>query len=158
MSTKRDSNKKVLARNKRARFDYDITETFDAGIVLKGSEVKSIKGGHVSLRESFIRVEQNEVWLINAYVSEWKYAQLERYEPQARRKLMLTRREIRKLEILQDAKKMSIVPLEIFLQKKYIKVKIGVGKGRKKYDKRERIKQREMKRELHEDLAKAQRF
>jgi len=158
MSTKRDSNKKVLARNKRARFDYDITETFDAGIVLKGSEVKSIKGGHVSLRESFIRVEQNEVWLINAYVSEWKYAQLEMYEPQARRKLMLTRREIRKLEILQDAKKMSIVPLEIFLQKKYIKVKIGVGKGRKKYDKRERIKQREMKRELHEDLAKAQRF
>jgi len=146
-------NKKIVARNKKARFDYDIGKTYTAGIILKGYEVKSAMCSQVSLRDSFVRVERGEVWLINAHIAKWKFASLKDYDPKAKRKLLLNKREIRELQIAQDAKKMSIIPLEMYIEHRKLKLKIGTGKGRKKYDKRRKIKEREMKKQLKEDLA-----
>lgn len=150
--------KKVVAKNRRATFDYKILETYLAGIVLTGSEVKSAKKGQVNLRDSFIRVQKGEVWLINAHISLWRYSRTKDYDPKTQRKLLLKRKEIRELQILQDSKNMSIIPLKMFVQRGKLKLKIGVGKGRKKYDKRLRVKEREIKRQIGEELAKVKRF
>ncbi|MBN2015410.1 SsrA-binding protein SmpB [Candidatus Dojkabacteria bacterium] len=158
MNTKNPSSKKILAQNKRARFDYEISKSFVAGMVLRGYEVKSVRNGNISLKESFVRVERGEVWLINAHISKWKFADITDYDPRIRRKLLLTKREVEELRILQDAKKMAIIPLEIFSQNGKLKVKIGAGKGRKKYDKRKKIKEREMKRQVREDIAGIEKF
>ena len=152
------SNKKVVARNRRAKFDYDISKTFVAGLVLRGYEVKSVTSGLVSLSDSFVRIEQGEAWLINTHIALWKFARVKDYEPKRRRKLLLTRKEIRELMIAQDAKKLSIVPLEIFLEGRRIKLKLGIGKGRKKYDKRAKIKEKEIERQVREDLVKLRKF
>lgn len=150
--------KKVVAKNRRATFDYKILETYFAGIVLTGSEVKSAKKGQVNLRDSFIRVQKGEVWLINAHISLWRYSHTKDYDPKTQRKLLLKRKEIRELQILQDSKNMSIIPLKMFVQRGKLKLKIGVGRGRKKYDKRLRVKEREIKRQIGEELAKVKRF
>jgi SsrA-binding protein len=148
----------IVARNKRARNSYVFQQYFTCGIVLKGYEVKSVKAGHIDLRDSFARVEKGEVWLLNAHVSPWKHADISQYEPKRRRKLLLTKREIQKLVVLQDGKNLSIIPLEVFVQKGKIKLKIGVGKGRKKYDKRKKLKERDMKKQLRDELALKERF
>ena len=122
------SSKKVVAKNRRANFDYDIQETYSAGIVLRGAEVKSAKLGSVSLKESFVRVERGEVWLINAHISSWKYARNLDYDPKMRRKLLLNRREIKKLTIrmadfilkLHKTGDVQPVSIETDLLKKYI--------------------------------------
>lgn len=146
-------NKKIVAKNKKARFDYNIGKSYTAGVILKGYEVKSAMCSQVNLRGSFIRVEKGEVWLINAHIAKWKFASLKDYDPKAKRKLLLNKREIRELQIAQDAKKMSIIPLEMYIGYKKLKLRIGIGKGRKKYDKRKKIKERETKKQLKEDLA-----
>lgn len=153
-----NSNKKVVARNRRARFDYDISEAYIAGLILKGYEVKSVRAGQVSLGDSFIRVEKGEVWLINTHIALWKFAQVKDYDPRRRRKLLLTKKEIKELQIAQDAKKMTIIPLEVFTEGRRLKLKIGIGKGRKKYDKRAKLKEKEMKREIKEDLSQSKEF
>jgi len=152
------SSRKTVARNKRALFDYDITKKLTAGIVLRGHEVKSAKAGLVSLKESFIRVRSDEVWLINAHISAWKSASLSEYDPQADRKLLLSKREIKELTVDQDAKKLSLVALDMFISKRRLKVTVGVGRGRKKYDKRAKIKEREIKRDIEHDIAKIKKF
>jgi SsrA-binding protein len=152
------SSNKTIAQNKRARYDYDILTTYQAGIVLEGFEVKSSKSGQMSLKESFIRVENGEVWLINAHIGLWQHAQVPDYDPTRRRKLLLSKREIRNLTIQQDAKRMSLVPIKAFIKKGRVKILFGVGKGRKKYDKRRKIKEREMKKQIDSDLAKKDRF
>jgi SsrA-binding protein len=158
MSIKQPSNKKLLTQNRRARFDYDISEIFTCGIVLKGSEVKSVKASRVSLRDSFVRVEQGEVWLIQAHIAKWIHDSKEEYNPKRRRKLLLSKSEIKKLSLLQDAKKMSIIPLEFILHNNMIKLKIGVGRGRRKYDKRAKIRREETERQIRDDLAKIENF
>lgn len=151
-------SKKVLARNKRARYDYEISETFIAGIVLKGYEVKSVRAGQVNFRDSFVRVENGEAWLVNAHISLWRFARVKDYDPRARRKLLLTKKEIHELLILQEGKGMSIIPLELFVQGRRLKLRIGVGKGRRKYDKRAKLRARELKKQVKEELANIKRF
>lgn len=151
-------NKKVIVRNKRARFDYAISKTSMAGLVLMGHEVKAVRAGLVSLLDSFVRIERDEAWLINGHISLWKFSQIKDYEPRRRRKLLLNKKEIRELQIAQDAKRMSIVPLEILVLGRKLKLKIGIGKGRKKYDKRAKIKEMEMKRQVNEDLSRVKNF
>ncbi len=148
------TKKKVVAKNKKARFDYDIKKTIVAGIVLRGYEVKSSMNSQVSLKDSYIRIEDGEAWLINARVAKWKFSSLKDYDPKRKRKILLNKREIRELEIAQNAKNMSIIPLAMFIDNKKLKVKIGIGKGRRKYDKRRRIKEREIKKDLEADLAR----
>ncbi len=138
---------KILAKNTRANFDYDIKSAFTAGIVLSGAEVKSVKNGNVSLTGSYVTVSQGAVSLINCHIGPYKYSANEGYNPTASRKLLLNKSEINQL--LGKEKGLTIVPLEIFQAARgLIKIKIGLGKARKKTDKREYIKKRESSREI----------
>lgn len=137
---------KSLALNKRAKFDYDIKDTFDAGLVLEGREVKSAKDGNVSLTGSYVKVSATGASLVNAHIGPYKYAPQEGYEPTQSRKLLLNKRELNQL--MGKEKGTVIIPLEIFIgPRNLVKLKIGVGRGRKKTDKREYIKERDTKRE-----------
>jgi len=138
---------KILAENRKAKFDYDIKETLVAGLVLSGGEVKSIKGGNVSLTGSYVTVSSFGANLINCHIGPYKYALNEKYNPTQSRKLLLKKKEINQL--IGKEKGLVIVPLEIFTSDRgLIKIKIGVGKARKKTDKREYIKKREAEREI----------
>ncbi len=140
---------KVFAYNKRAKFDYDVKETWVAGLVLSGSEVKSVKNGSVSLTGSYIKVSPKEALLINCHIGPYKYAPDKKYEPTHTRKLLLKKKEINGL--IGKIKGLTIIPLEIFQgDRGLIKIKIGLGKARKKTDKREYIKKREANREIRE--------
>jgi SsrA-binding protein len=138
---------KVYAANKRAHFDYAIKETFNAGMVLSGPEVKSIKNGNVSLTGSYVTVSQSGPGLINCHIGPYKYAPDAGYNPTQQRKLLLTKTEINRL--LGKEKGFVIIPLEIFQATHgLLKIKIGLGKARKKTDKREYIKKRETEKEI----------
>lgn len=140
---------KILAKNQRANFDYDIKQTLMAGMVLSGPEVKSVKSGNVSLTGSYVTVSQGSASLINCHIGPYKYAHQPGYEPTQTRKLLLTKNEISQL--LGKEKGLVILPLEIFLgQRGLLKIKLGLGKARKKTDKREYIKKREAKKEIRE--------
>lgn len=140
---------KVLAKNSRANYDYDIKDTFDAGLVLEGREVKSVKDGNVSLNGSYVSVGPRGATLINAHIGPYKYAPQEGYEPTHPRKLLLKQTEINSL--LGKEKGLTIVPLEIYQGKRgLLKLKIGLGRGRKKQDKREYIKKRDVQKEIRQ--------
>ena len=138
---------KSIAENKRATFDYDIKDTFVAGLILSGAEVKSVKGGNVSLNGSYATVSAQGVSLLNCHIGPYKYARVDGYNPTQTRKLLLKKNEISQL--LGKEKGLVIVPLEIFQTKQgWIKIKLGIGRARKKRDKREHIKKREVKKEI----------
>jgi SsrA-binding protein len=142
---------KILAENKRAKFDYDIRDTFTAGLILSGPEVKSVKGGNVSLTGSYVTVSAQGAQLINAHIGPYKYAEQTGYNPTQTRKLLLNKHEINQL--LGKEKGLVIVPLEIFTGRRgLLKLKIGIGKARKKADKREYIKKREVAKEISESI------
>ena len=142
---------KVFADNRRARFDYDIKETFDAGLVLSGPEVKSVKAGNVSLTGSYVTVSATAAQLINCHIGPYKYASQPGYQPTQTRRLLLNKHELSQL--LGKEKGLIIVPLELYLGRRgLVKIKIGLGKARKKTDKREYIKKRESKKEIREHL------
>lgn len=142
---------KILTKNKRAFFDYDIKKTFNAGLVLSGAEVKSAKGGNVSLAGAYVSVSADGVSLINCHIGPYKYAPNQNYEPTRTRKLLLNKNEINQL--IGKEKGLTIIPLEIFTaQRGLIKVKIGLAKARKKTDKREYLKEREMEREIRRNI------
>lgn len=137
----------LLVKNRRARYDYQIQKTWTAGIVLDGHEVKSLRLKHASLESAYTKIVGLEAWLINARIEPYKYASLENYDPKRTRKLLLTKKEIYQL-IEADQKNQTIVPLEILLINNRIKVKIGVGRGKKQYEKRKKIKERDLKRQM----------
>ncbi len=133
---------KSLAFNKRAKFDYDIKETFDAGLVLDGGEVKSVKEGNTSLAGSYIKISGTTAVLTGAHIGPYKYAFKENYDPTHDRKLLLKKSELE--QMIGKEKGLTIVPLELFVTNRgLVKVKIGIGRGRKKEDKREYIKNRD---------------
>ena len=137
---------KSLAFNKRAKFDYDIKETFEAGLVLNGGEVKSVKEGNTSLSGSYVKVSANGAILTGAHIGPYKYAVQESYDPTRDRILLLKKSELE--QMIGKEKGLTIVPLEIFVTKRgLVKVKIGIGRGRKKEDKREYIKSRDSERD-----------
>ena len=137
---------KSLAFNKRAKFDYDIKDTFEAGLVLDGGEVKSVKEGNTSLAGSYVKVFANGALLTGAHIGPYKYAVQEGYDPTHDRKLLLKKSELE--QMIGKEKGLTIVPLEIFVTNRgLVKVKIGIGRGRKKEDKREFIKTRDSERD-----------
>lgn len=139
---------KLLAKNRRATFDYEITERLVAGLVLSGAEVKSIKNGHASLKGAFVTLREGEAWLNNAHVTPYQPGgQATAPEPTRLRKLLLHRKQLNHL-ILEKRSGLSVVPTGLFLQGNLIKIEIGIGRGKKRYDKRETLKQRDMTREL----------
>lgn len=144
---------KPTAENKRARFDYEILEKIEAGLVLAGYEVKSIKTGHISLKGSFVVIKNNEAWLLNAYIPPYQPKNTPKdYNPSRSRKLLLARKEINYLIGKTKERGLTLVPLKMYTKKGRIKLEFGVGRGRKKVDKRELIKKREAKRQIERTL------
>jgi SsrA-binding protein len=139
---------KVLAQNKKANHDFSIEETYEAGIVLQGTEIKSIRNGRVQLKDSFARVEHGEVYLHNMHISPYEQGNRYNHEPLRTRKLLLHRREIVKLIGATKEEGYALVPLKMYLKNGYAKVLIGLGKGKRKYDKREDLKKKEAKRDI----------
>lgn len=145
----------VFAINKRANFDYDIQETYEAGLKLFGHEVKSIKTGHVSLKGSYVALKKRagknlpEAYLINSHIPQYKQVgKILNYEPTRSRKLLLKKKEIAYLAGKKDEQGLTLVPVKIYTKHSFIKLEFGIGKGRKKYDKREVIKKRDLDRQV----------
>lgn len=137
-----------ILSNPKARRDYHILETFEAGIVLHGTEVKALRAGKGQLADSFARVEEGEVFLHNAHIDEYAFGNRQNHQPKAPRKLLLHASEIRKLHGLASVKGNALVPLSFYWKNGKVKVALGVGKGKAEYDKREDLKRREADREL----------
>jgi SsrA-binding protein len=140
--------KPEILTNPKARRDYHILETFEAGIVLHGTEVKALRAGKGQISDAFARVENNEVYLYNAHIDEYVFGNRQNHQPKAPRKLLLHRSEIRKLFSLGAVKGNALVPLSFYWKNGKVKVALGVGKGKAEYDKREDLKKREAEREL----------
>jgi SsrA-binding protein len=138
--------------NKKAFFDYQITETFEAGINLYGSEVKAVRLGRADLTGSFVRIIGNEAFLVNASILPYQSGQIESYDAQRSRKLLLHKKELISLKSKADGANLSLVPVSLYFKHGFIKLEIGLGKGKKQYDKRETIKKRDIKRSLEQDL------
>ena len=137
-----------IVSNSKARRDYHILETFEAGIVLHGTEVKALRGGKGQIADAFARVEKDEVWLYNAHIDEYSHGNLQNHAPKAPRKLLLHKSEIRKLFGLASVKGNSLIALGLYWKNGKVKVSLGVGKGKQQFDKRDDIKKRESDREL----------
>ncbi|MFH1522613.1 MAG: SsrA-binding protein SmpB [Patescibacteria group bacterium] len=145
----------TLAFNKRANFDYEIKSKYEAGIVLLGHEVKSVKTGHISLKGSYVTIKKAkknalpELYLINAHVSLYKHAgTIKKYDPTRPRKLLLKKNEIKHLIGKKQEQGLTLVPLKIYTKRSLIKLEFGVGRGKRKFDKREKIKKRETERKI----------
>jgi SsrA-binding protein len=145
--SEREAAQKHVAENRKAFHDYHILETFEAGLVLVGTEVKSIREGAVNLRDSFARVEGGEVWLYNVHINPYSHRGYADHDPTRRRKLLLHRQEIRKLVGKTTERGMTLVPTRLYFRNGHVKVSIGLAKGKKIHDKRETIKRREADRE-----------
>ena len=145
---------KIVARNRRARHEFDLIESIEAGIVLTGTEVKSLRNGKASLEESYAGVDNGEVWLYGCDIPEYLQANRMNHVPKRKRKLLLHRREIDKLAAKSNEKGLTLVPLSIYFKKGMAKVELSVARGRKTYDKREAIKKQEAKRDIDRALRK----
>ncbi|MER2600245.1 MAG: SsrA-binding protein SmpB [Caldilineales bacterium] len=148
---------KVLAANRKARHDYNIEETLEAGIVLTGTEIKAIRTGRANLQDSFAQIRNDEVWLVGAHISPYAHGNRENHEPRRDRKLLLHRREIDRLASRVQEKGWTLVPLDIHLRDGRAKVQIGIARGKKQYDKRETIAKRDFDRELQRAVKDAWR-
>ena len=142
----------MIVVNKQARVEYEITDKLEAGIELLGHEVKSLRVGKGSLKGSYVKVGNGEAALINMHIHPYKFSRLEDYEPTRSRRLLLHKRQILKLEQYDQRKGVAIVPLRVYYNGRRFKVEIGVGRGKKQYEKREEIKKRDIKRETQRSV------
>jgi len=142
--------KKIVCQNRKARHDYSIDEIYEAGIVLAGSEVKSLKEGRASLRDSYARVKKEELFLHNMHITPYPFAHHVNLDPTRTRKLLMHKKEVKRLIGKTEEKGYSLIPLSVYLLRGIIKVELALAKGKRKYDKRHALKEREMKRELDE--------
>jgi len=138
---------KVVSTNKKARFEYFIQETFEAGLVLKGTEIKSVRNGQISLQEAYVRTNGEEIWLVGAHIAPYENASAFQHDPKRDRKLLMHKKQIRKIFDEVRIKGMTIVPIKVYLKEGKAKIEIGLAKGKKQYDKRDAIKERDVERE-----------
>ncbi len=139
---------RVVAENRRARHEYDILETFEAGLALLGTEVKSLREGRANIAEAYVSPEGGELWLINADIPEYRFGNINNHEPRRKRKLLMHKREIARLANEVQRKGMTIVPLKMyFTSRGLVKLLVGLARGRKTHDKREAIKRRDWDRQ-----------
>jgi SsrA-binding protein len=155
--TEREKAQSSIAENRKAFHDFHLLETFEAGLVLLGTEVKAIREGRVNLRDSFARVEDGEVFLYNVNISPYSHRGYAEHEPLRRRKLLLHRDEIRKLIGKTVEKGMTLVPVRLYFKNGRVKVAVSLAKGKKDYDKRETIKRREVERETRAAVKSSRR-
>jgi SsrA-binding protein len=147
----------TLAVNRRARYDYTIEESFEAGLVLTGTEIKSLRAGKASLAEAYARIDKGEAWLIGAHIAEWPGASRENHQPRRDRKLLLHRTQIDQLAGKTQAKGLTLVPLKIYVTRGHAKVELGLGRGKKQYDRRRDIAARDARRAMDQAVADATR-
>lgn len=146
---------KVVASNRRARYNYDILDTYEAGIVLTGSEVKSLRAGQVQLKDAYGLIQDGELWLENAHIAPYSFAIGGGHAPERKRKLLLHRREIDRLTGKMNEQGLTLVPLQIYFVRGIAKIEVALAKGRHLYDKRKKIVERQQKREM--DRARSHR-
>lgn len=145
-SSKNNAPPKI--ENRKARHDYRVEETYEAGIVLKGTEVKSIREGKASLNEAFAYFRNGEIWLKNMYIKPYKFGSYNNHDERRERKLLLKRREIREIDKSINQKGLTLIPLKLYFKGGFAKVLIGLARGKKQYDKRQDIKEKDVRREL----------
>lgn len=147
----------TIAKNKKAYFDYFIEDEFEAGIVLTGTEIKAIRSNKVQIKESFIKIKNSEAFIHNLHIGIYEFGNLFNHEPTRMRKLLLHKKEISKIEKTINLQGYSIVPLSMYFKGSLVKMKIGIGKGKKNYDKRKLIKERDIKRDTNKYLKEINR-
>ena len=152
---KADDGARVLAHNRRARHDYHVLDTLEAGIALSGTEVKSARDGKVTLKDSFVEMRDGEAWLVHAHIGPYSHGNRQNHEPERARKLLLRRREIERLAGRMQGRGLTIVPLRVLARGSWIKVEIALVQGKKLYDKRESERARELDREMDQALKQA---
>ncbi|MGT2907236.1 SsrA-binding protein SmpB [Streptococcus dentiloxodontae] len=138
----------VLAQNKKARHDYTIVDTIEAGLVLTGTEIKSVRAARIQLKDGYAQVKNGEAWLVNVHIAPFEQGNIWNQDPERTRKLLLKKREIARLENELKGSGMTLVPLKVYLKNGFAKVLIGLAKGKHDYDKRESIKRREQERDI----------
>ena len=144
----RERGQKLIANNKRARYDYFIDDVYEAGIVLSGTEVKALRQGKASLTDSYAAVDGGELWLENAYIPEFSQGSWNNHAPRRKRKLLLAKKEIAKLAGKTKEVGFTLVPISLYFKDGYAKVEIGLARGKKDYDKRQTLKEKDAKREI----------
>ena len=145
-------NKKIIAENRKARFDYFVEETYECGLELVGTEVKSVKNGNVSFPDAFAEIINNEVFLKNFHISEYVYSSIFNHDPDRPKKLLLHKEEIKRLIRKVEEKGFTLIPLNFYLEKGRVKVTLGVCKGKKQFDKRASIKDRDVQRDIQREF------
>lgn len=148
---------KPLARNRRASYDYFIEDTVEAGVVLQGTEIKSIRAGRINLQDAHARIDNGEAFIINMHISPYEQGNRHNHDPTRTRKLLLHRKEIDKLVGLTQRQGFTLVPLRVYIKNGFAKILIGVGKGKKRHDKREDLKQKQMKRDIDRAMREVNR-
>ncbi len=141
----------IICTNRKAYFDYSILDTLEAGIVLQGTEIKSVRNRKVSLESSYVHIINNEVWLINSHIDEYKDGNRFNHEPKRQRKLLLKRKEIKRFAEQATQKGLTIVPLQMYMKRGRAKLEIAVVKGKQVHDKREAMKEKDAEREMKND-------
>ena len=147
------SEQKIIAENRKARFDYFIEETYECGIVLEGTEVKSVKNGNISFPDAFAEITNGEVWVKNFHISEYSFSSIFNHDPDRPKKLLLHAEEIKRLTRRVEEKGCTLIPLDFYLKDGRVKVTLGVCKGKKQYDKRAAIKDRDVQRDIQREFA-----
>jgi SsrA-binding protein len=145
--TERELARRVIAENRKARHDYHVLDTFESGVALLGTEVKAIREGRINLRDSFARVENGEVWMLNVHISPYSHRGYASHSEMRQRKLLLHRHEIRRLVGQTKEKGLTLVPLEMYFKNGRVKVLLALARGKQAHDKRETIRRREVERE-----------
>ena len=146
--------RKIIAENRKARFDYTIDDSIECGVVLQGTEVKSVKDGKISFPDSFAEIVKDEVWLKNFHISEYVYSSIFNHNPDRPKKLLLHRDQIKRLQRKVEEKGYTLIPLSFYLKNGRLKVSLGVCKGKKQFDKRNTIKDRDNQRDIQREFRK----
>jgi SsrA-binding protein len=135
-------------KNKKAFFNYEISDTFEAGVILTGAEVKSIKSGRINLSDSYVKIIGGELWLVNADIPKYKYDGSDNYDSKRSRKLLVRNRELLQIDTKLKQKNLTLIPVSVYTTRGKVKVEVGYGKGRKRHEKKEKEKSRDLEREL----------
>jgi SsrA-binding protein len=149
---KADDGIKVLSVNRKARYNYSVQEAFECGIELVGTEVKSMKEGRFSYADAFATVENGELWLVDFHISPYSHGNIFNHDPMRRRRLLVHKKEIRRLRRVVDEKGLTLVPMRFYLKRGLVKCELAIAKGKKLFDKREDIKRRDIRREIERDF------
>lgn len=155
--SKTKENDNLIAQNRKARHDYLVIETIEAGMVLKGTEIKAIRNRRVNLKDGYVRVRDGEAFLVNVHISPYEQGNLFNHDPLRTRKLLMHKKQIAKLTAETKNTGITLIPLKLYIKNGYAKVLIGVAKGKKQYDKRQDLKQKDMNREINRTLKERQR-